>query len=192
MLRIPRSLSFASASPRNSFRNYVQKVLEKVLHEVRNNRRFDSLQEEINNIAKRQEGERNLEVNAQIWHSQAEQLRQLLESDKKANEEETKKMMILVQESDAQVDQAILVNNAKLGKRTGHLNATLDIPSSIIAVALRLRGKVGKGETGATGPQTEAAKDGYTERTERLYEGIQRGTDRLGGDDRLLGNRHQG
>ncbi|EFN80475.1 hypothetical protein EAI_08378 [Harpegnathos saltator] len=114
---VPQRLSAARVRPHKilqNLRNYVQKVLEKVLRDVRNNRRFDSLQEEINNIAKRQEGEHNLEVNAQIWHSQAEQLRDLLESDKKANEEDRKEMMSLAQESDARVDHAIFLNSAKL------------------------------------------------------------------------------
>lgn len=112
------------------------KVLENVLRDVRNNRRFDSLQEEINNIAKKQEGEHNLEVNAQIWQSQAEQLRELLDSDKKTNEEDRKETMHRVQESEANIDHAIFLNSVKLSKHTGHLNASFDVPSHIVA-ALR-------------------------------------------------------
>ncbi|XP_032662892.1 uncharacterized protein LOC116840381 [Odontomachus brunneus] len=95
-------------------RNYLQKVLKRIFRDVRYSRRFDTLQEEINNIAKKQEDEHNLEVNAQIWRSQAEQLRELLESDKKANEEDRKETTNLAQESDAQVDHAIFLNSAKL------------------------------------------------------------------------------
>lgn len=112
----------------------MQKVLENVLHDVRSNRRFDTLREEINNIAKKQEDEHNLEVNAQIWQSQAEQLQKLLDSDKKANEEDKKETMHRAQQSDAQVDQTIFLNSAKLSKRTGHLNATFDVLSPSIAV----------------------------------------------------------
>lgn len=119
-VKIPRSLSFARIYHRNSFRNCVRQILEQVLRDVRNNRRFDSLQEEINNIAKKQEGEHHLEVNAQIWHSQAEQLRQLLESNKKANEEDTRETMSLAQESDARVDHAIFLSSAKLSAYTGY------------------------------------------------------------------------
>jgi len=86
-----------------------------VLHEIRSCGRFDSLQEEINNIAKKEEDERNLEKSAQMWLSQAEQLRELLESDKKAKEEDRKRTIELAQESDAQVDHAILLNSGKLG-----------------------------------------------------------------------------
>lgn len=101
---------------RSVYRNYLQKILEKVLREVRYNRRFDRLQEEINNIAKKQEDEHNLEVNEQIWRGQAEQLRELLESDKKANEEDRKRTAILDHESDAQIDHEIFLSNAKLSK----------------------------------------------------------------------------
>lgn len=110
---------------RNPSRNYLQKVLERVLRDVRYSRRFDSLQEEINNIAKKQEDEHNLEVNAQIWRSQAEQLRELLESDKKASEEDRKETTSLAQESDAQVDHAIFLNSAKLSKCAYQINAAI-------------------------------------------------------------------
>ncbi|XP_014481879.1 PREDICTED: IQ domain-containing protein D-like [Dinoponera quadriceps] len=83
--------------------NYVQKVLEKVFHDVRDNRRFDSLQKEIHEIAKKQESEHNLSVDAEIWQDQAEQLRELLEIDRKANEENRKKTISLDQKSDAQL-----------------------------------------------------------------------------------------
>lgn len=90
-------------------------VLKKVLHEIKNHRRFDSLQKEIDNIKKKEEDERNLEKSAQTWFSQAEQLRELLESDKKANEEDRKRTIELAQESDARVDHAIFLNSGKLG-----------------------------------------------------------------------------
>ncbi|XP_024887108.1 dynein regulatory complex protein 9-like [Temnothorax curvispinosus] len=96
-------------------RNYVCEVLKKVLHEIRTHGRFDSLQEEVDNIAKKEEGERNLEESAQKWLSQAEQLREQLESDKKANEEERQRTIELAQESDARVDHAIFLNSGKLG-----------------------------------------------------------------------------
>lgn len=91
-------------------------VLERVLHDIKNNGRFDSLQKEIDNIAKKQESERNLEANAQIWLNQAKELQELLESNKKANEEDRENIIKLAQESDAQVDHAIFVNSGKLGK----------------------------------------------------------------------------
>lgn len=90
-------------------------VLKKVLHEIRNYRTFDSLQKEVDNIAKRQEDERNLEESARMWLSKAEQFQELIESDKKANEEDREKTMQLAQESDTQVDHAIFVNSGKLG-----------------------------------------------------------------------------
>lgn len=98
------------------FRNYAYKVLERVLRDIKNNGRFDSLQKEIDDIAKRQESERNLEANAQIKLSQAEELQELLESNKKENEEDRKEMIRLAQESDAQVDHAIFLNSGKLSK----------------------------------------------------------------------------
>lgn len=97
------------------FRNYVCEVLKKVLHEIKNYRRFDSLLKEIDNITKKQEGERNLEENAQMWLNEAKQLRELLESDKKTNEEDRERMIELAQESDALVDHAIFLNSRKLG-----------------------------------------------------------------------------
>ncbi|KYQ55580.1 IQ domain-containing protein G [Trachymyrmex zeteki] len=96
-------------------RNYVCEVLKKVLHEIKNHRTFDSLQKEVDNIAKKLEGERNLEESAQMWLSQAKQLREQLESDKKANEEDRKRTIKLAQESDARVDHAIFINSGKLG-----------------------------------------------------------------------------
>lgn len=96
-------------------RNYAYKVLENVLRDIRNNGRFDSLQKEVENIAKMQEGERNLEESAKIKFSQAQKLQELLETNKKANEENRKEMIKLAQESDAKVDHAIFLNSGKLG-----------------------------------------------------------------------------
>ncbi|XP_011707319.1 PREDICTED: cilia- and flagella-associated protein 58-like [Wasmannia auropunctata] len=96
-------------------RNYVCEVLKKVLHEVKNYGRFDSLKEEVDKIVRKREGERVLEEKAQTWLSQAERFRELLESDKKANEEDTKRTTKLAQESDAQVDHALLLSSGKLG-----------------------------------------------------------------------------
>lgn len=110
-----QSLTCIRSSNKSAFRNYVCKVLKKVLDEIRSNRRFDSLQEEVRNIKQKQEDERNLEESAQMWLSQAEQLRKLLESDKKANEGDRKRAIELAQESDAQVDHTIFLNNGKSG-----------------------------------------------------------------------------
>ncbi|XP_018401282.1 PREDICTED: IQ domain-containing protein G-like [Cyphomyrmex costatus] len=96
-------------------RNYVCEVLKKVLQEIKNYRTFDSLQKEVDNIAKKLEDERNLEKSAQMWLSQAEQFREQLESDKKANEEDRKKTIKLAQESDVQVDHVTFLNSGKLG-----------------------------------------------------------------------------
>nr|XP_012231297.1 PREDICTED: IQ domain-containing protein D-like [Linepithema humile] len=96
-------------------RYYVYKVLERVLRDVKDNRRFDSLLEEVHNIVKKQEDECNLEESAQIWHSEAEQLRELLESDKKVNEDDRTRTIKLAQESNAQVDHTIFLNSGKLG-----------------------------------------------------------------------------
>lgn len=104
-------------SNKSAFRNYVCEVLKKVLHEIKNHRTFDSLQKEVDNIAKKLEGERNLEESAQMWLSQAKQLREQLESDKKANEEDRKRTIKLAQESDARVDHAIFINSGKLGNK---------------------------------------------------------------------------
>lgn len=91
-------------------------VLQRVLRDIKNNGRFDSLQKEIDNIAKKQESERNLEANAQIWFNQAKELQELLESNKKANEEDRENIIKLAQETDAQVDHAIFLNSGKLSK----------------------------------------------------------------------------
>ncbi|KYM90980.1 IQ domain-containing protein G [Atta colombica] len=96
-------------------KTYSHTFLKKVLHEMKNHRTFDSLQKEVYNIAKKLEDERNLEESAQMWLSQAEQLREQLESNKKANEEDRKNTIKLAQESDARVDHAIFINNGKLG-----------------------------------------------------------------------------
>ncbi|XP_011882209.1 PREDICTED: IQ domain-containing protein D-like [Vollenhovia emeryi] len=114
-MRFGQSLIYVRSFNDSTSRNYVCEVLKKVLHEIRNHRRFDSLQEEINNIAKKEEGERNLEESAQKWLSQAEQLRELLESDRKANEKDKERTIELAQESDARVDHAIFLNSGKLG-----------------------------------------------------------------------------
>lgn len=71
--------------------------------------------EETNNIVKKQKDECNLEESAQIWLSEAEQLRELVESDKKANEDDKTRTIKLAQESNAQVDHTIFLNSGKLG-----------------------------------------------------------------------------
>jgi hypothetical protein len=93
----------------------VYKVLERVLYDIRNNRRFDSLQEEINNIMRKQEAERDLETSARVWFAQAKQLREMLEYNKTVNKKDAERTIKLAQESDAQVDHAIFVNSGKLG-----------------------------------------------------------------------------
>jgi len=110
----------------------VYQVLERVLRDIKNNGRFDSLQKEIDNIAKKQESERNLEANAQIWLNQAKELQELLESNKKANEEDRENIIKLAQESDAQVDHAIFLNSGKLGK-IHHFHTCKYISSSILS-----------------------------------------------------------
>lgn len=97
-------------------RNYAYQVLERVLREIKDNGRFDSLRKETDNIAKKLESERNLEANAHTLLNQAKELQELLESNKKANEEDRKDTIRLAQESDAQVDHAIFLNSGKLGK----------------------------------------------------------------------------
>ncbi|XP_025988484.1 dynein regulatory complex protein 9 [Solenopsis invicta] len=96
-------------------RNYVCEVLKKVLHEIKNHRKFDSLRQEIDNITKKQQDECDLEESAQTWLKQAEQLRELLESEKKANEKDKERTIGLAQESDVRVDHAIFLNSGKLG-----------------------------------------------------------------------------
>lgn len=71
--------------------------------------------EEANNIVKKQKDECNLEESAQIWLNEAEQLRELVESDKKANEDDKTRTIKLAQESNAQVDHTIFLNSGKLG-----------------------------------------------------------------------------
>ncbi|RLU14900.1 hypothetical protein DMN91_012787 [Ooceraea biroi] len=61
-------------------RNYVRRVLERVLRDVRDDRKFDSLQEELDSIARKREGERDLETSARAWLNRAGQLRGTLES----------------------------------------------------------------------------------------------------------------
>lgn len=100
----------------SAFRNYVCEVLKKVLHEIKNHRKFDSLRQEIDNITKKQQDECDLEESAQTWLKQAEQLRELLESEKKANEKDKERTIGLAQESDVRVDHAIFLNSGKLGK----------------------------------------------------------------------------
>lgn len=151
------------------FRNYVYKVLERVLHDIKNNGRFDSLQMEIDNIAKKQESERNLEANAQIWLSQAKELQELLESNKKANEEDRKNTIKLAQESDAQVDHAIFLNSGKLGK-IHHFHTCKYFFIDIIV--LRLCRKMGEGQTRTAGTQIASTKERYAGQIKRLLEGI--------------------
>ncbi|RLU15106.1 hypothetical protein DMN91_012993 [Ooceraea biroi] len=96
-------------------RNYVRRVLERVLRDVRDDRKFDSLQEELDSIARKREGERDLETSARAWLNRAGQLRGTLESSKTASAEDTESTIRLAQESDAAVDRAIFLNSGKLG-----------------------------------------------------------------------------
>lgn len=65
---------------------------------------------------KKQEGESNLETSARMWQSQAKELRELLESDRRANEDDRRETIRLAQESDAQIDHALFLNSGKLGR----------------------------------------------------------------------------
>lgn len=105
-----------------AFRSYVYKVLEQLLCDVRVNRSFDSLQEQIAKITRKRENELELETSAQMWRARAEQLRDTLECTKSANEKDTERMMKLAQESDAQVDHAIFLNSGKLGNTKEYNN----------------------------------------------------------------------
>lgn len=65
---------------------------------------------------KKQKGESNLETSSRMWQSQAKELRELLESDRKANEDDRRETIRLAQESDAQIDHALFLNSGKLGR----------------------------------------------------------------------------
>ncbi|XP_023288859.1 uncharacterized protein LOC105696729 [Orussus abietinus] len=96
-------------------RTYIYRVLSETAKELLESGKFFKLETEIDNIARLQEGEHDLEVNCQIWSSQVKQLEDLLESTRRGNVEEKKNYIEIGQKMSAEVDNSIFLNGAKLG-----------------------------------------------------------------------------
>ncbi|XP_015120811.1 dynein regulatory complex protein 9 [Diachasma alloeum] len=107
-------------------RTYIYNVLKEMLDELREYRRYDRLEYEIEKIAKTTENEHNLEVNHEIWTEQVDQLVALIESERLDSEIEVRKWISGVHESAADIDDAIFLSKSKLGYVRGWESVRLE------------------------------------------------------------------
>ncbi|XP_048515054.1 dynein regulatory complex protein 10-like [Athalia rosae] len=96
-------------------RTYVHDVLEKIYREITREESFESLELTVNEIIKTQEGERELEINCELWNEQAKQLGELVEYHNLEFEETRKKKIEIAQDLNAEIDRSIFRNGSKLG-----------------------------------------------------------------------------
>lgn len=96
-------------------RTYVYEVLKKTVCNIESENTFQSLEESINEIVKTQEGERELQINCELWTEQAKQLQELVEYDTLEFEQQRKNKIELAQKVNTDVDSSIFLNGSKLG-----------------------------------------------------------------------------
>lgn len=101
-----------------SARTYVSEVLKRVAWNMKNDRTFESLELEIDDIVKTQEGEHELQINCELWTEQAKQLRELIEYDKVEFIGNRKKKIEMAQQMNAEVDNSIFLNGSQLGEKS--------------------------------------------------------------------------
>lgn len=83
--------------------------------DLRSQRRYNYLEEEINNIVKDSEANRNLEINYEIWEEQLTQLSELIVDEKLNSEIHVRKLLTSVHESGAKIEEAIFLSSSRLG-----------------------------------------------------------------------------
>ncbi|KAI4498514.1 hypothetical protein M0802_006449 [Mischocyttarus mexicanus] len=109
----PLTLSVAEKLQRE--RTYVHKILNDTLDEIKRFRRFETLEQEVNNIAGMLEGEHNLEENCAIWENQVNQLQQLIKDESNRKEREKRELLELAQITNGKVDDTVYEIALKMG-----------------------------------------------------------------------------
>ncbi|KAF7994385.1 hypothetical protein HCN44_003857 [Aphidius gifuensis] len=98
-------------------RTYAANVMKELIKDLRNQRRYDYLEIEIENIAKTMEDEHNLFVNHEIWSEQLLQLKKLIESEKIDHKKLVDQLIIAVRKSAVGIDDAMFNNNSEFSCR---------------------------------------------------------------------------
>ncbi|XP_046741501.1 dynein regulatory complex protein 9-like [Diprion similis] len=96
-------------------RTYAYEILRRTTSNIRDNKTFESLELVIDDIVKTQEGERELQINWELWTEQAKQLQDLVDYDKLEFEDSRKQRTEMVQKVNADVDNSIFFNGSQLG-----------------------------------------------------------------------------
>ncbi|KAI4479935.1 hypothetical protein M0804_010674 [Polistes exclamans] len=109
----PLTLTVAEKLQRD--RTYVHKILNETLDEIKHFRKFERLEQEVNNIAKMFEDEHNLEENCTIWENQVNQLRKLIKDEASRKEREKRELLELAQITNGKVDDTVYEIALKMG-----------------------------------------------------------------------------
>lgn len=94
----------------------MHKILNETLDEIKHFRKFERLEQEVNNIAKMFEDEHNLEENCTIWENQVNQLRKLIKDEASRKEREKRELLELAQITNGKVDDTVYEIALKMGK----------------------------------------------------------------------------
>ncbi|KAK0175112.1 hypothetical protein PV327_008892 [Microctonus hyperodae] len=96
-------------------RTYIYNVLKGTTMDLRLNRRYNYLEEEINNIVKASEANHDLKINYEIREEQLTQLNELIVDEKLNSEIHVRKLLKSVHESGAKIEEAIFLCSSRLG-----------------------------------------------------------------------------
>lgn len=100
--------------------------MKKLIKDLRNQRRYDYLEYEIESIAKTMEDEHNLFVNHEIWSEQLLQLKKLINSEKIDHKKLVDQSINAVRKSAVGIDDAMFDNNSEFSCRQQWEQVRLD------------------------------------------------------------------
>ncbi|XP_066601137.1 dynein regulatory complex protein 9-like [Prorops nasuta] len=96
-------------------RTYAYNVIKDILREIKCSRTIDRLNSEMDSIGKTKEDKRHLEMTAEKWTKDIQQLEQMIADNNKSNEKEKHEIKKFAQLMSLQVDEAIFLTGLKLG-----------------------------------------------------------------------------
>ncbi|KAF7396485.1 hypothetical protein HZH66_007347 [Vespula vulgaris] len=109
----PLMLSNAEKFQRD--RTYMHKILKMTLDEIKHYRKFNVLEEEVNDIMRMLEDENNLDKTCTFWENQVNQLRQLIKDETSKQEREKRQLLKSAQMTKAKIDDTIYEVALKMG-----------------------------------------------------------------------------
>lgn len=93
----------------------MHKILKMTLDEIKHYRKFNVLEEEVNDIMRMLEDENNLDKTCTFWENQVNQLRQLIKDETSKQEREKRQLLKSAQMTKAKIDDTIYEVALKMG-----------------------------------------------------------------------------